>query len=73
MGGHADAGACLPTGSPPTFLCSHSPTRLSLKVFGPLPCRYLNQYDTSLVHHVAPGWDRWFVMTSDIGSPDYCD
>lgn len=35
------------------------------------PNRYLNQYDTSLVHHVAPGWDRWFVMTSDLGGPDY--
>ena len=31
--------------------------------------RYLNQYDTSLVSHVAPGWDRWFAMTSDFGSP----
>lgn len=35
------------------------------------PPRYLNQYDTSLVQHVAPGWDRWFVMTSYFGSPDY--
>lgn len=35
------------------------------------PCRHAVQYDTSLVHHVAPGWDRWFVMTSDFGSPDY--